>query len=67
MHLTSEPLFIQLCSALKIKAVLKIICNGNLFPAAVKERSNDEEELRGVRKEVKRLLEDGNKRGPHSS
>ncbi len=37
--------------------MLKIICNGDLFPAAVEGRSKDEEEVRGVRKEVKRLLE----------
>lgn len=38
--------------------MLKIICNGDLFPAAVGGGgSKDEEEVRGVRKEVKRLLE----------
>lgn len=28
-----------------------------MFPAAVKERSKEEEEVRGVREEVKKLLE----------
>lgn len=52
---------------LRIKVVLEIICNGHLFPAAGRERSNGgevREVRREVRKEVKRLLEDGSRRGP---